>query len=392
MLSSETAKQRLRRAQHAPLTLLACVGFAACKETPKPPPEQPPSVVVEPVEVRDAPVVTEVTGEVRGGEDVEVRARIAGYLQSINYKEGALVREGDLLFVIDPKPFEANVARARADLEKAQAAHDRAVVQVNRLRPLVAQNAVSQQDLDNAVAMEETGRASIAAAQAQLTSARLDLGYTQVTSPISGLAGIRQVDVGTYVGSPQPTVLAVVSKLDPVRFDFNISETEYLELARSSRARGQVQPQVNAPLTLKLADGSTYPYKGRLTVVGRGVSTETGTLPMQATFPNPNGLLRPGQFARLSLPITTRRNAIVIPQRAVEELQGTYNVFVVGADNVVQSREVKLANRIASDWVVTDGLEPTDRIIVEGLQKVRVGAKVRPTAANLAKQDTATSR
>jgi membrane fusion protein (multidrug efflux system) len=392
VLSSETAKQRLRRAQYAPLTLLACVGFAACKETPKPPPEQPPSVVVEPVEVRDAPVVTEVTGEVRGGEDVEVRARIAGYLQSINYKEGTLVREGDLLFVIDPKPFEANVARARADLEKAQAAHDRAVVQVNRLRPLVAQNAVSQQDLDNAVAMEETGRASIAAAQAQLTSARLDLGYTQVTSPISGLAGIRQVDVGTYVGSPQPTVLAVVSKLDPVRFDFNISETEYLELARSSRARGQVQPQVNAPLTLKLADGSTYPYKGRLTVVGRGVSTETGTLPMQATFPNPNGLLRPGQFARLSLPITTRRNAIVIPQRAVEELQGTYNVFVVGADNVVQSREVKLANRIASDWVVTDGLEPTDRIIVEGLQKVRVGAKVRPTAANLAKQDTATSR
>jgi len=392
VLSSEIAKRRLRRTQRASLTLLACVGLAACKETPKPPPEQPPSVVVEPVEVRDAPVVSEVTGEVRGGEDVEVRARIAGYLQSINYREGTLVRQGDLLFVIDPKPFEANVARARADLEKAQAAHDRAVVQVNRLRPLVAQNAVSQQDLDNAVAMEETGRASIAAAQAQLTSARLDLGYTQVTSPISGLAGIRQVDVGTYVGSPQPTVLAVVSKLDPVRFDFNISETEYLELARSSRARGQVQPQVNAPLTLKLADGSTYPYKGRLTVVGRGVSTETGTLPMQATFPNPNGLLRPGQFARLSLPITTRRNAIVIPQRAVEELQGTYNVFVVGADNVVQSREVKLANRIASDWVVTDGLEPTDRIIVEGLQKVRVGAKVRPTAANLAKQDTTTSR
>lgn len=392
MLSSETAKQRLRRTHHAPLTLLACVGFAACKETPKPPPEQPPSVVVEAVEVRDAPVVSEVTGEVRGGEDVEVRARIAGYLQSIDYKEGTLVRQGDLLFVIDPKPFEANVARARADLEKAQAAHDRAVVQVNRLRPLVAQNAVSQQDLDNAVAMEETGRASIAAAQAQLTSARLDLGYTRVTSPISGLAGTRQVDVGTYVGSPQPTVLAVVSKLDPIRFDFNISETEYLELARSSRARGQVQPQVNAPLTLELADGSTYPYKGRLTVVGRGVSTETGTLPMQATFPNPSGLLRPGQFGRLSLPITTRRNAIVIPQRAVEELQGTYNVYVVGADNVVQSREVKLANRIANDWVVTDGLEPTDRIIVEGLQKVRVGAKVRPTAANLAKQDTATSR
>jgi membrane fusion protein, multidrug efflux system len=392
VLSSEIAKRRLRRAQRAPLTLLACVGFAACKETPKPPPEQPPSVVVEPVEVRDAPVVSEVTGEVRGGEDVEVRARIAGYLQSINYREGTLVRQGDLLFVIDPKPFEANVARARADLEKAQAAHDRAVVQVNRLRPLVAQNAVSQQDLDNAVAMEETGRASIAAAQAQLTSARLDLGYTRVTSPISGLAGNRQVDVGTYVGSPQPTVLAVVSKLDPIRFDFNISETEYLELARSSRARGQVQPQVNAPLTLELADGSTYPYKGRLTVVGRGVSTETGTLPMQATFPNPNGLLRPGQFGRLSLPITTRRNAIVIPQRAVEELQGTYNVYVVGADNVVQSREIKLANRIANDWVVTDGLEPTDRIIVEGLQKVRVGAKVRPTAANLAKQDTATSR
>ena len=383
----------LRRRQHAPSpTLFLCVVLLACKETPPKPPEQPPEVVVEPVEVRDAPVVSEVTGEVRGGEDVEVRARIAGYLQSINYKEGSLVREGDLLFVIDPKPFEAAVARARADLDKATAAHERAIIQVNRLRPLAAQNAVSQQDLDNAVALEESSRASIAAAQAQLTTARLDLGYTRVTSPISGLAGNRQVDIGTYVGSPEPTVLAVVSKLDRVRFDFNISETEYLALARSSRSRGQVQPQVNAPLTLQLADGTIYPYNGKLTVVGRGVSTETGTLPMQASFPNPTGLLRPGQFGRLKFPISTRRNAILIPQRAVEELQGTYNVYVVGADNVAQSREIKVANRIANDWVVTDGLQPTDRIVVEGLQKVRVGAKVRPTAANLAKQDTATSR
>jgi membrane fusion protein, multidrug efflux system len=359
--------------------LLVCATLAACKTAP-PPPVVPPAVVVEPVEVRDTPVQAEFTGQVRGGEDVEVRARVAGFLQSIHYREGSSVRKGALLFTIDSKPFQASVARARADLAEAKAGHNRTVIQVNRLKPLAAQNAVSQQDLDNALASEEASRAAVTAAEAQVTTAEIDLGYTRVTSPISGTAGNRLVDVGSFVGSPQPTVLTVVSSLDTVRFDFTISESEYLALARTAAAEGRSGPKNEAQLELVLADGSVHPKKGRVTVVGRGVSAETGTLPLQASFANPGGLLRPGQFGRVRLPISTSKNAIVIPQRAVQELQGTFNVFVVGADSVAQIREIKLANRTESGWVVSKGLEPADRIIVEGIQKVRPGTKVRPMA------------
>ena len=379
----------MRLAESRPLAALLILGtLSGCKEPPPPPPP-PPEVVVQPVDVKDTPVQAEFTGEVRGGEDVEVRARVAGYLQAQDYDEGTVVRKGQLLFLIDPKPFEATVARARADVAAATALHSRAEIQVNRLRPLVADNAVSQQDLDNAVAAEEASKASQAAAEAQLTSALLDLGYTRVTSPITGLAGNRQADVGSYVGSPQPTVLTVVSSLDPVRFDFTISEAEYLAYAKATKAQaGKRGP--TPELELLLADGSTYPAKGKITVVGRGVDAETGTLPLQATFPNPDGLLRPGQFGRVRLPVTTRKSAILIPQRAVQELQGTYNVFVVGNDSIAQIRAIKPGNRVGSDWVITDGLEPADKVVVEGLQKVRDGAKVRPTAAKAVPADSTT--
>src|SRR4051812_44773523 len=334
--------------------LLVGMGLAGCKKEAPPPAQAPPEVAVEPVDVRDMPVQAEFTGQVRGGEDVEIRARVAGFLQSVNYREGTLVHKGQLLFTIDPKPFEATVARASADLAEARARNDRAVIQVNRLRPLVAKHAVSQQDLDNAVASQEASRASVAAAQAQLTSARLDLGYCRVTSPIAGMAGNRQADVGALVGSPQPTVLTVVSSLDPIRFDFTISETDYLAFARAAAKEGRTGARSTPRLDLVLADGSVHPYKGRVTVVGRGVSTETGTLPLQASFPNPGGLLRPGQFGRVRLPISTRKSAIVAPQRAVQERQGTYNVFVVGQDSVVQIRTIKPADRSGSDWVVSD--------------------------------------
>ena len=387
---------RVARSQAAnglfPVALLVWSGLAGCKEAPPPPPP-PPEVVVQPVEVRDTPVQSEFTGEVRGGEDVEVRARVAGFLESMHYREGTPVKKGQLLFLIDQKPFQAAAARARADLAEAKARHDRTVIQVNRLRPLAEKNAVSKQDLDNAVATEEATRASMSAAEAQLTTAQLDLGYTRVTSPITGMAGNRLVDVGSFVGSPQPTVLTVVSSLDPIRFDFTISEVDYLSIARAAAAEGRTQARTDANLELVLADGSVHSQKGRITVIGRGVSTETGTLPLQATFANPGGLLRPGQFGRVRLPITTRKNAIVIPQRAVQELQGGYNVYVIGPDSVAQLRPVKLANRIGSDWVVSEGLEPADRIVVEGLQKIRAGAKVRPTAPKVAaEQDSARGR
>ncbi|MGH7619809.1 MAG: efflux RND transporter periplasmic adaptor subunit [Gemmatimonadaceae bacterium] len=372
--------------------LVALAALAACKKSAPPAAPGVPEVEVQQVQVRDAPVEIEATGEVRGGEDVEVRARIAGFLQSIDYREGSVVRRGDLLFRIDPRTFEAAVVRDSAQVAQARAVHDRAVVQVNRLRPLVAANAVAKQDLDNALAAEASSRANVAAAQAELTTARLDLSYTRVTSPLTGLAGIRQVDVGTYVGAPEPTVLAVVSSLDPIRFDFTISETDYLTFARTAKARGLSLLQSAPPLTLTLTDGTVHPYKGRMTVVGRGISTETGTLPLQAMFPNPSGVLRPGQFGRVRLPIETIKNAIVIPQRAVQELQGTYNVFVVGSDSVAQIRAITVGIRIDSSWVVSDGLEPTDWIVVEGLQKVRSGGKVKPVPPAVAANASAAAR
>lgn len=373
--------------------LLVCTGVVGCEKESAPPPQAPPEVVVEPVDVRDMPIQAEFTGEVRGGEDVEVRARVTGFLQAQHYREGSLVRKGQLLFTIDPKQFQAAADRAQAEMAEAQARHNRAVIQVNRLTPLVARHAVSQQDLDNAVASAEASKASVASAGAQLTAARLDLGYTRVTSPISGLAGNRQADIGSYVGSPEPTVLTVVSSLDPVRFDFTIAESEYLAYARAVKARAGQRADKSLQLELVLADGSVHPNKGQVSVVGRGVNTETGTLPIQATFPNPGGLLRPGQFGRVRLPITTRKNAVVIPQRSVQELQGTYNVFVVGSDSVAQTREIKVANRSGSDWIVASGLEPADRIVVEGIQKVRPGTKVRPTLATaMVPADSTTKR
>ena len=226
--------------------LLVCAALAACKTAP-PPPVVPPAVVVEPVEVRDTPVQAEFTGQVRGGEDVEVRARVAGFLESMHYREGSQVKKGQLLFVIDSKPFEATAARARADLAEAKAQHNRTVIQVNRLKPLAAQNAVSQQDLDNALASEEASRAAVVAAEAQLTSAEFDLGYTRVTSPITGTAGNRMVDVGSFVGSPQPTVLTVVSSLDTVRFDFTISGERVPGARSGGGGGGPLGPEERVP-------------------------------------------------------------------------------------------------------------------------------------------------
>jgi membrane fusion protein (multidrug efflux system) len=217
-----------------------------------------------------------------------------------------------------------------------------------------------------------------------------------VLSPLDGLAGLRQIDLGTYVGAPQPTVLTVVSKIDPLRFDFGIAESEYLALAgdtaaAAARAAGRA-PGKGIALHLVLADGTVYPEAGRITAVGRGVDPTTGTLPIQAEFPNPRGLLRPGQFARIRVPLRLDKDAVVVPQRAIQELQGTYNVAVVKADNTIEMRPVQATHRIGSEWVVGSGLKAGERIVVEGLQKVRQGTKVRPTEASAVTVDSTKAR
>lgn len=353
-------------------------GTASCKKAP--PPVVLPEVVLGSAAVRDVPIQVEFTGEVRGGEDVEVRARVAGFLQSVAYQEGTNVKKGQLLFVIDPKEYQAAESRARAQLAEARAKHSRAKVQVDRLRPLAAQNAVSQQDLDNAVASEQATKADADAAQAALTTAQLNLGYTQVKSPIDGTAGKRQADVGAYVGSPDPTVLTTVSQMDPIRVNFTISEAEYLSYVRSpERAARQGRPIDG--LELVLADGSVHNHKGVISVVDRGIDQATGTLPIQALFPNPERLVRPGQFGRVRLPLMTRKGAMLIPQRAVQELQGTYTVFIVGPDSTVKSKQIRVGARVGTDWVVMEGLTPEDKVVIEGTQRIRAGMKVRFTFA-----------
>ncbi len=368
---------------------LGAMAVACAKEAPPPP--APISVQVMAASSRDVPVMAEFTGEVRGAEDVQVMARVAGFLQEQAYREGELVKKGDLLFVIDPKPYEAALAKAQADLAQAQAMFSRATVQVNRLRPLAAQNAVSKQDLDNAEATEAAAKAAVEGARAMLDKAELDLGYTRVASPIDGMAGLRQIDLGTYVGAPQPTVLTVVSRINPVRFDFGIAESEYLALARGSTDEERRERRA-AQVELVLADGTVHPEKGRLTVVGRGVDPTTGTLPIQAEFPNPKGVLRPGQFARIRVPLRVERSAVVVPQRAIQEIQGTYNVAVVNADSTIEIRPVKVTHRVGDEWVIGSGLTAGERIVVEGLQKVRQGVKVVPAAAGAAASDSAGAR
>ncbi|HUK22632.1 MAG TPA: efflux RND transporter periplasmic adaptor subunit [Gemmatimonadales bacterium] len=341
-------------------------------------------VVVAPVQVRDVPIVREWAAQTFGANDVEIRARVKGYLLQKAYQEGTMVKKGALLFQIDPQEYQAAAAQARATLVQAQAGLSKANTDVNRLRPLAERHAVSQQDLDHAVAAQDAAKGQVDAARAVLQNAELNLGYTRVTTPITGLAGVAQADVGSLVGSPGPTLLTVVSQMDTIKVKFRISEQEYLTLMRAlGDTAGQTEhrPPGNAQLDLVLADGSVYGSKGHVVTVDRNVDPTTGTLGIEALFPNPTGLLRPGQFGRIRAPVTTRSNAIVLPQRAVRELQGTYSIGVLKPDSTVEIRPIKAGARVGSDWVVDSGLTANDIVVVDGMQKVRPGVKVHATRA-----------
>ena len=341
-------------------------------------------VVVAPVQVRDVPIVREWAAQTFGANDVEIRARVKGYLLQKAYQEGTMVKKGALLFLIDPQEYQAAAAQARATLAQAQAGLSKATTDVNRLRPLAERNAVSQQDLDHAVAAQDAAKGQVDAARAVLQNAELNLGYTRVTSPITGLAGVAQADVGSLVGSPGPTLLTVVSQMDTIKVKFRISEQEYLALMRAfgdTAGQAEHRPSGKAELDLVLADGSVYGSKGRVVTVDRNVDPTTGTLGIEALFPNPTGLLRPGQFGRIRAPVTTRLNAIVLPQRAVRELQGTYSIGVLKPDSTVEIRPIKAGARVGTDWVVDSGLVASDMVVVDGMQKVRPGVKVRATQA-----------
>ena len=358
--------------------------FLACGRSEAPPEPPKPEVVVADVVAKDVELYTEWVGSTLGMVDAKIRPKIQGYVLSQEYEDGADVKVGQLLFQIDPRQFQAALDAALGQLDVEKAILGKADIDVRRYTPLAAQGAVSQQELDNAIQAQAAGRASVAAAQADVEQARLNLQWTKIRSPLDGIAGIATVQVGDLVNSL--TELTVVSQVDPIKVSIPISEVEYLGFARRREERAARGEESAAPgLELILADGSTYPHRGKVTVTGLGVSESTGTIVVQGVFPNPTRLLRPGQFAKVRAMTSLRKDALVVPQRAVKQTQGMNQVAVVGKDDKVELAVVKLGPRSGEEWIVEEGVEAGQKIIVEGLQKVRPGMTVTPKPAAAAK-------
>ncbi len=352
--------------------ILAAALTTACKPTEAAKaPAPPPGVVVTAALQQDEPIVREWIGTTEGDVNAEIRPKVDGYLLRRVYTEGSFVRQGQPLFEIDPRQAQASLRQAQANLAQAEASLAKASRDVARYEPLAAQRAISQQELDNARSSQEAASASAGALRAAVEQTRLNVAWTHVTSPISGIAGIAQTQVGNLV-NPQ-TVLAIVSKVDPVRVSFPMSEQEYLQFQNSPAIR-------NAELDLVLSDGSVHPHKGRIALAGRDVNVKTGTITVVGLFPNPGNVLRPGQFAKVRAVTDVRRAAIVIPQRAVNELQGVYQIAVVGTGNIAEVRPVKLGARIGSNWIVEEGLGAGEHVVIEGFSRVKDGQPVAPKA------------
>jgi membrane fusion protein (multidrug efflux system) len=383
---------------------------------------------VAPVTQKTVPIYSEYVGQTMADNTVELRARVEGVLQKVYFREGTPVRKGQLLFTIDRRPFQAglqsakalsakavsdlaqaqqrtDVLQAQAELADAEAVLTRADRDVERLAPLAKEKAVTEQDLDAAVASQksaravvaakranlsnleaavkytiERARAEVSAANARVTQAELELSYCDIYSPMNGIIGFLQVDEGNLVGRNDATLLATVSASDPLLVNFSVSEIEYLKLTDPATV-GQRAGELR--FDLLLSDESIHPHQGTFRVLDRVVDPQTGTMKVEATFPNPGSYLRPGQFARVRVAVAERENALLVPQRAIQELQGAKTVMVVDQENKVAVRTITLGDKIEKDVIVLDGLNPGERVIVEGMQKVRPGSQVNPQVAGV---------
>lgn len=348
----------------------------------------PPSVQVVEVIQQDIPLTEEFVGQTYGLSDILVQARVDGFLEGIYFEEGRRVKRGQLLYTIAREPYEAKVAVAQGQLAEANTRLVKAISDLDRIRPLAEKNAVSQSDLDAAIAQRDAAQGAVEAAEANLESARIELGYTRVYSPIDGIIGKTEVYPGAYVGRGLTNVvLNEVSRIDTILVNFHLPEEKYLEIARylsQLDERRLREDQTQQGLTLILADGSIYPEKGRVRFINRQVDASTGTILLQASFPNEEGLLRPGQFARVQGVIDVIQGGMLIPQRCVQELQGNYNVFVVNEADEVEYRQIEVTSAYQTSYfIVSSGLSPGERVVYEGLQKVRSGAKVVPVLQDI---------
>ena len=350
---------------------LAAVLASGCKKKEQAAPP-PPAVEVVTVVQKDVPIYREWVGSLDGYVNAVIRPQVTGYLIKQNYREGDLVKKGQVLFEIDPRTFQAALDQAKAQLAQQKARHDTAKANLARIRPLAEKNAVSQKDLDDAIGAELSTRSSVEAAQAAVEEAQLHLGFTRITSPVDGIAGIAKAQLGNLVGPTMLSDLTGVSTVNPIKCYINVSEREYLAVNGSHK-----NPET-IPLELVLADGSTYPYKGHLALSDRQIDPTTGTLKVGALFANPGNKLRPGGYGLIRAVMAVRNGALLVPQRAVTDMQGKFLVAVVGADNKADIRPVKVAERIGSDWIIAEGLKPGETVVAEGTQKVKPGMPVTP--------------
>jgi RND family efflux transporter MFP subunit len=362
------------------LSAVSLLLLTACAKKPSEPPKAAPAQVsVATVEQRDVNIYGDWVATLDGYVNAQIQPQVSGYLIKQDYQEGSVVHVGDVLFEIDPRPFQATLDLAEGQLAQAQAQLGLAEINAKRDSPLAKARAIAQSQLDNDVQQQAAQLASVASARANVEQAQLNLGFTKVRSLVTGIAGRAQTQVGNLV-SPS-TTLTSVSQVNPIKVYFAISEQEYLALSGRVKAGGKadlLRSGNSVSLQLTLGNGSIYPYKGQIVFVDRQINTQTGTIQIAGSFSNPQNLLRPGQFGRIKAETEVRHDALLIPQRAVNELQGAFQVAVVAPDNTVQIRTVALGPQIGSDWIITSGIKPNERVATEGVSSLKDGMRVSP--------------
>ena len=367
----------MRNALAPALALAAALDLGCARTAPAPPPET--EVLVTPVIQRDMPIVSEWIGTLDGSVNAAIRPKVEGYLRRQVYKEGQYVNAGDLLFEVDTRQFRAALEQANGALGQAEAQLAKATRDVERFTPLAAERAVSQQELDDALSAQRNAKAAVASARAVVDQASLNVGWTKVTSPIDGIVGIAKAQVGDLVNTQ--TVMTTVSTVDPIRVTFGISEREYMNRAARINRDNYATTRQGPLLDLVLDDGNVFPQKGQAVLADREVDPRTGTMTIKGIFPNPHHILRPGQYAKVRAALDIKTGALLVPQKAVTELQGGFRVVVVGADGKADVRAVDPGERVGSLWIIDKGLKPGENVIVAGLQFVRPGMAVKARPA-----------
>jgi RND family efflux transporter MFP subunit len=379
----ERVRSMMRRAEMFGATVCAVIALAltGCQTQKAAPAPPPPEVVVTPVVQKDVPLYSEWVATLDGFDNAQIQPQVTGYIVAQTYREGSPVRKGQVLFEIDPRPFQAVLDQAKAQLAQSQAQLGKTKLDVDRDTPLAKERAIAQSQMDNDVQANLAAMASVKSSEAQVEQAQLNLDFCHVTSLLDGIAGIATVQIGNLVN---PTaVLTSVSRVEPIKAYFPISEQMYMKFAKRINARSNYRDDIEGPkdappLQLVLADGTVYPHQGKILYTDRQVDITTGSIRIASSFPNPEHILRPGQFGRIRAATEQVNGALLVPQRAVNELQGTYQVAVVGDGNKVSIRSVKVGERSGENWIIQDGVKPGEMVIVEGLQRVRDGAVVRP--------------